>query len=98
MAIRPLGSEIYGAGAAHRVADCGCGWVCSGWRGVCAVGGPGPIVVGGALGALFAVAIIGSAEAGPRYPGVWFPWPAPMPPSYPARLREMRQKLVYRAP
>ena len=55
-------------------------------------------MVGGALGALFAVAIIGSAEAGPRYPGVWFPWPAPMPPSYPARLREMRQKLVYRAP
>ena len=65
---------------------------------VCAVGGPGPIVVCGALGALFAVAIIGSAEAGPRYPGVWFPWSAPMPPSYPARPREMRQKLVYRAP
>jgi hypothetical protein len=65
---------------------------------VCAVGGPGPIVACGALGALFAVAIIESAEAGPRYPGVWFPWPAPMPPIYPARPREMRQKLVYRAP
>jgi hypothetical protein len=65
---------------------------------VCSVGGPGPIVACGALGALFAVAIIESAEAGPRYPGVWFPWPAPMPPIYPARPREMRQKLVYRAP
>ena len=65
---------------------------------VCAVGGPGVIVECGALGALLVAALIESAESGPRYPWVWSPWPAPMPPSYPARPREMRQKLVYRAP
>lgn len=62
----------------------------------CAAGGPGPIVACGAIGALLAVAIVAAAEAGPMpYPRVWWPMPAPSPPSYPKRQRELRRKLVY---
>jgi hypothetical protein len=69
---------------------------------VCSVGGPGPIVACGALGALLAVAFATAAvTAGPRpYPCEWLPFPPlpPRPPSYPRRQREWRRKLWYQAP